>query len=54
MPQVVIGVATAYSAWSEVRGAALQLAVNVAALVVATLAVQARGSTRAGADSRPS
>ena len=43
-----IGVATAYGEWSEVGGAALQLAVNVTALVVAgvtTLAVQARVTT---------
>ncbi|HVF32758.1 MAG TPA: DUF389 domain-containing protein [Acidimicrobiales bacterium] len=40
-----VGVATAYGAWSEVAGAALQLAVNVVGLVVAgvvTLGVQAR------------
>jgi uncharacterized hydrophobic protein (TIGR00271 family) len=44
-----VGVATAYGAWGEVGGAALQLAVNVAALVAAgtaTLAVQARYTTR--------
>jgi uncharacterized hydrophobic protein (TIGR00271 family) len=40
-----IGVATAYGEWSEVGGAALQLAINVIALIAsgaATLAVQAR------------
>ena len=40
-----VGVATAYGAWGEVAGAALQLAVNVTGLVVAgivTLGVQAR------------
>jgi len=40
-----IGAATAYGEWAEVGGAALQLAVNVAGLVVAgivTLVVQAR------------
>lgn len=39
-----VGAATAYAEWGEVGGAALQLAINVAALVfagVATLAVQA-------------
>ncbi|MEZ5408441.1 MAG: DUF389 domain-containing protein [Acidimicrobiales bacterium] len=44
-----IGVATAYGEWPEVRGAALQLVVNVAGLVVAgvvTLLVQARATTR--------
>lgn len=44
-----VGVATAYGEWAEVGGAALQLAVNVVALVVAgvvTLAVQARGTAR--------
>jgi uncharacterized hydrophobic protein (TIGR00271 family) len=44
-----IGVATAYAEWSEVRGATIQLAVNVAGLVaagVATLAIQARFTTR--------
>jgi uncharacterized hydrophobic protein (TIGR00271 family) len=44
-----IGVATAYRQWDEVGGAALQLGVNVVALVVAgaaTLAVQARFTTR--------
>jgi uncharacterized hydrophobic protein (TIGR00271 family) len=44
-----VGVATAYQAWSEVGGAALQLGLNVAALVVAgvaTLAIQARVTTR--------
>jgi uncharacterized hydrophobic protein (TIGR00271 family) len=45
-----VGVATAYRAWHEVGGAALQLALNLAALVVAgvaTLTVQARVTTRA-------
>ena len=45
-----VGVATAYGEWSEVGGAALQLAVNVAGLTVAgvaTLAVQARATDRA-------
>ena len=40
-----VGVATAYGAWSEVVGAALQLGVNVVGLLLAgvvTLAVQAR------------
>jgi uncharacterized membrane protein len=40
-----VGVATAYGEWSEVGGAALQLVLNVTALVIAgvvTLAVQAR------------
>ena len=40
-----IGVATAYAAWTEVGGAALQLAVNISGLVIAgvvTLGVQAR------------
>jgi len=40
-----IGVATAYGEWSEVRGAALQLALNVIALILSgavTLVVQAR------------
>ena len=44
-----IGVATAYGAWGEVRGGAVQLAVNVAGLVLAgvvTLLVQARTTTR--------
>jgi uncharacterized hydrophobic protein (TIGR00271 family) len=44
-----IGAATAYSAWSEVGGAALQLLINVVGLVAAgvvTLAVQARQTTR--------
>ncbi len=43
-----VGVATAYGEWGEVGGAALQLAINVTALVVAgttTLAVQARYTT---------
>jgi uncharacterized hydrophobic protein (TIGR00271 family) len=42
-----VGVATAYREWSEVGGAALQLGLNVAALVlagVATLAVQGRAT----------
>ncbi|MDH4074813.1 MAG: DUF389 domain-containing protein [Acidimicrobiia bacterium] len=46
-----IGVATAYGEWPEVRGAALQLVVNVAGLVVAgiaTLTAQSRVTTRAG------
>ena len=46
-----IGVATAYGQWSEVSGAALQLAVNVTGLTLAgivTLAVQSR-ATRAPA-----
>jgi uncharacterized hydrophobic protein (TIGR00271 family) len=41
-----VGVATAYREWTEVGGAALQLAINASAMVVAgvlTLAVQARG-----------
>ena len=44
-----VGVATAYREWSEVGGAALQLGLNVAALVVAgvaTLAIHARVTTR--------
>ncbi|MGH9229694.1 MAG: DUF389 domain-containing protein [Acidimicrobiales bacterium] len=44
-----VGVATAYREWSEVGGAALQLGLNVAALImagVATLAIQARVTTR--------
>ena len=43
-----VGVATAYREWGEVGGAGLQLALNVAALVVAgvsTLAVQSRVTT---------
>jgi uncharacterized hydrophobic protein (TIGR00271 family) len=43
-----IGAATAYGAWAEVRGAALQLGINVIALVVAgvvTLTVQSRRTT---------
>lgn len=52
------GVATAYGEWAEVRGACLQLAVNLAGLVVAgvaTLAVQHRfTSTPATAVQRPS
>ena len=42
-----IGVATAYREWGEVRGAALQLGINVVGLVVAgiaTLAVQGRAT----------
>lgn len=45
-----VGVATAYGEWPEVRGAALQLVVNVTGLVVAgiaTLMIQARATTRA-------
>ena len=44
-----VGVATAYGQWSEIGGAALQLALNVAGLVVAgavTLAIQAAATTR--------
>ena len=44
-----VGVATAYREWSEVGGAALQLGLNVTALIaagVATLAIQARVTTR--------
>lgn len=44
-----VGVATAYGEWPEVGGAALQLVVNVAGLVVAgiaTLTIQARATTR--------
>ena len=44
-----VGVATAYGEWSEVGGAGLQLAVNVAGLVaagIATLVVQARATGR--------
>jgi uncharacterized hydrophobic protein (TIGR00271 family) len=47
-----VGVATAYREWSEVGGAALQLALNVTALViagVATLAIQARATARRSA-----
>ena len=43
-----VGAAAAYGAWKEVGGAALQLTINVAGLVVAgtiTLAVQARQTT---------
>lgn len=54
------GVATAYGEWAEVRGAALQLAINVVGLViagVATLAVQNRftaaGANRARPAPRP-
>jgi uncharacterized hydrophobic protein (TIGR00271 family) len=42
-----VGVATAYLAWTEVGGAALQLAINLSGLVLAgtaTLAVQARAT----------
>ena len=44
-----MGVAAAYGVWPEVGGAALQLSVNLAGLVVAgvaTLAIQARLTTR--------
>ena len=44
-----IGAAAAYRAWSEVGGAALQLTINVAGLLLAgcaTLWVQARQTTR--------
>lgn len=44
-----VGVATAYREWSELSGAALQLGLNVAALIVAgvaTLAIQARVTTQ--------
>jgi uncharacterized membrane protein len=44
-----VGVATAYGEWPEVEGAALQLAVNVAGLVLAgigTLTIQSRATTR--------
>ena len=44
-----VGVATAYGEWPEVEGAALQLAVNIAGLVlagIATLTVQSRATTR--------
>jgi uncharacterized hydrophobic protein (TIGR00271 family) len=50
-----VGVATAYREWPEVRGAALQLGLNLAGLVlagIATLAFQARATasaTRPGA-----
>ena len=43
-----IGVATAYQEWGEVRGAALQLGVNLLGLIVAgvvTLVVQSRATT---------
>ena len=46
-----VGVATAYGEWSELRGAALQLAINLTGLTLAgivTLAVQS-GATRAPA-----
>lgn len=53
-----IGAATAYGEWSEVGGAALQLAINVAGLVVAgtvTIVVQARvtGAEPASTSARP-
>jgi hypothetical protein len=44
-----IGAAAAYGAWTELGGAALQLAINIIGLVVAgaiTLAVQSRQTTR--------
>jgi uncharacterized hydrophobic protein (TIGR00271 family) len=44
-----VGVATAYGAWDEVWGAAIQLVVNVAGLVIAgviTLVVQNRATAR--------
>ncbi|HEX5614741.1 MAG TPA: DUF389 domain-containing protein [Acidimicrobiia bacterium] len=44
-----LGVATAYGEWREVGGAALQLGINLAGLVlagVATLAIQSRATTR--------
>lgn len=44
-----VGAATAYGAWNEVGGAALQLAINVIGLVAAgaiTLAVQSRQTTQ--------
>lgn len=47
-----IGLGAAYLQWSQVRGALLQLAVNVLGLVLAgvvTLAVQSRLTTRLGA-----
>lgn len=46
-----VGVATAYGEWPEVQGAALQLVVNIAGLVlagIATLTVQSRATTRGG------
>jgi uncharacterized hydrophobic protein (TIGR00271 family) len=46
-----IGAAAAYGAWTELGGAALQLAINMIGLVVAgaiTLAVQSRQTTRRG------
>jgi uncharacterized hydrophobic protein (TIGR00271 family) len=52
-----VGVATAYGEWREVGGAALQLAINVAGLVLAgvvTLAVQARATTRRASGRAPS
>lgn len=44
-----MGVASAYGAWTEVRGAAIQLAINLVGLVAAgvvTLAVQSRATTQ--------
>jgi uncharacterized hydrophobic protein (TIGR00271 family) len=44
-----VGVAAAYAAWNEVGGAALQLAINLAGVIVSgvvTLAVQSRLTTR--------
>ncbi len=46
-----VGVATAYGEWPELEGAALQLAVNIAGLVlagIATLSIQSRANARAG------
>jgi uncharacterized hydrophobic protein (TIGR00271 family) len=46
-----VGVAAAYGEWTELRGAAVQLLINVVSLVAAgvvTLAVQARLTARAG------
>jgi uncharacterized hydrophobic protein (TIGR00271 family) len=51
-----IGVAAAYGAWSEVGGAALQLAINVTGVVIAgaiTLWVQSRSTHRGSPDTRP-
>lgn len=51
-----VGVATAYQEWSEVGGAALQLGVNLAGLVlagIATLAVQSRATTTASSADPP-
>jgi uncharacterized hydrophobic protein (TIGR00271 family) len=51
-----IGVATAYGQWSEVAGAATQLAINLAGLLVAgiaTLAVQARVTGAASSADAP-